>query len=239
MCMGKIFLIPTPLGPSADRNLVLPAANREIINRIDYFVVENVRTARRFLAKCQLDKTIDELTFAELNEHTPVEEVEALLAPLLREGRDIGVMSEAGLPCVADPGALLVAAAHRKGIEVCPLSGPSSITLALMASGANGQSFAFNGYLPVKPAERAQAIRRFERRALAERQTQIFIETPYRNRKLFDEIIAVCAPKTMLCVACDLMEPNQYIRTLTVEAWKKQGAPAIDKRPAIFILFGI
>lgn len=237
--MGKIFLIPTPLGPSADRNLVLPSANCDILNRIDYFVVENVRTARRFLAKFPLEKRIDELTFAELNEHTPPEEVEALLEPLLREGKDLGVMSEAGLPCVADPGALLVAAAHRKGVEVCPLCGPSSITLALMASGANGQSFAFNGYLPVKPAERTQAIRRFERRALVERQTQIFIEAPYRNRKLFDEIIATCAPTTMLCVACDLMEPDQYIRSLSVEAWKKRGTPAIDKRPAIFILFGI
>lgn len=235
--MAKIYLIPTPLGPNADWNLALPAGNRAIINRIDYFVVENVRTARRFLARCKLDRAIDQLTFAELNEHTPPEEVEQLLTPLLNEGRNIGVMSEAGLPCVADPGALLVAAAHRKNIEVSPLSGPNSVTLALMASGANGQSFAFNGYLPVKPAERAQAIRRYERRAVTERQTQIFIETPYRNRKLFDELLAVCAPQTMLCVACDLLEPDAYIRSLSIGGWKKQGAPAIDKRPAIFILF--
>lgn len=235
--MGKIYLIPTPLGPNADWNAELPNTNQSIIDGIDYFVVENVRTARRFLARCNLTRAIDQLTFAELNEHTPMADVEQLLNPLLRDGKNIGVMSEAGLPCVADPGAWLVAAAHRRGIEVCPLCGPNSMTLALMASGANGQSFAFNGYLPVKPAERTQAIRRYERRALTERQTQIFIETPYRNRKLFDELVTVCGADTMLCVACDLLEPNQYIRSLSVGAWKKQGAPAIDKRPAIFILF--
>ena len=235
--MGKLYLIPTPLGETASWDVALPAGNRAIIDRIDCFVVENTRTARRFLARCGLSRAIDEIVFAELNEHTPPEEVESLLGPLLKDGKDMGVMSEAGLPCVADPGALLVAAAHRHGAEVVPLAGPGSITLALMASGANGQSFAFNGYLPVKPQERIRAIRHFERRAQSEGQSQIFIEAPYRNRKLFDDMLAACASGTMLCVACDLLEPGQYVRSQSIGAWKKSGAPAFDKRPAIFILF--
>lgn len=235
--MGKLYLIPTPMGETAWWDTALPAGNRAVIDSIAYFVVENVRTARRFLARSGISRAIDELTFAELNEHTPAEEVETLLTPLLKEGKNIGIMSEAGLPCIADPGALLVAAAHRHGVEVVPLVGPSSITLALMASGANGQSFAFNGYLPVKPPERAKAIRHFERRAHAEGQSQIFIEAPYRNRRLFEDILSTCDPRTMLCIACDLLEPDQYVRSQNIAAWKKNGAPAIDKRPAIFIIF--
>lgn len=235
--MGKLYLIPTPMGETASWDTALPAGNRAALDSITDFVVENTRTARRFLARSGINRAIDELTFTELNEHTRPEEVETLLLPLLKEGKNIGVMSEAGLPCIADPGALLVEAAHRHGVEIVPLVGPSSITLALMASGANGQSFAFNGYLPVKPPERVKAIRRFEQRAHSERQTQIFIEAPYRNRKLFDDITATCAPGTMLCIACDLLEPGQYIRSQNVAAWKKGGAPAIDKRPAIFIIF--
>ncbi len=235
--MGKLYLIPTPIGETASWDTALPAGNRAIIDRIDHFVVENIRTARRFLARSGIGRAIDELTFAELNEHTPPEEVETLLDPLLKEDKNIGVMSEAGLPCIADPGALLVAAAHRRGVEIVPLVGPSSLTLALMASGANGQSFAFNGYLPVKPMERVKAIRHFEHRAHTEGQSQIFIEAPYRNRKLFDDLLTACAPQTRLCVACDLLEPGQYIRSQSIAAWKKNGAPAIDKRPAIFIIF--
>lgn len=235
--MGKLYLIPTPMGETASWDVALPAGNRAAIDSIEYFVVENVRTARRFLARSGIGRTIDELTFAELNEHTAAEEVEALLEPLTKEGKNIGVMSEAGLPCIADPGALLVAAAQRRGVEVVPLVGPNSITLALMASGANGQSFAFNGYLPVKPPDRIKAIRHFERRAHAENQSQIFIEAPYRNRKLFDDILGTCDPRTMLCIACDLLEPGQYIRSQSVAEWEKNGAPAFDKRPAIFIIF--
>lgn len=235
--MGKLYLIPTPMGETAAWDVALPAGNRAVIEKIDYFVVENIRTARRFLARSGLGGAIDGLTFVELNEHTAPEEVAPLLEPLLKEGKDVGVMSEAGLPCIADPGAQLVAAAHRHGAEVVPLTGPNSITLALMASGANGQSFAFNGYLPVKSAERIKAIRRFERRARDERQSQIFIEAPYRNRRLFDDILSVCAPETMLCIAVDLLEPAQYIRSQSIAGWKKNGTPAFDKRPAIFILF--
>lgn len=235
--MGKLYLIPTPLGETASWDVALPAHNRSVLDEIDYFVVENIRTARRFLARSGIARPIDALTFAELNEHSHPEEVEGLLKPLLSEGKNIGLMSEAGLPCVADPGAWLVAVAHRHGVEVVPLVGPSSIMLALMASGANGQSFAFNGYLPVKPAERVKAIRAFERRIAAEGQSQIFIEAPYRNRKLFEDILTACAPQTRLCVACDVLEPGQLIGAKSVAEWKKSGAPAFDKRPAIFILF--
>ncbi len=235
--MGKLYLIPTPMGETASWEVALPAGNRAVLDRIDCFVVENLRTARRFLARSGLSRPIDALSFTELNEHTRPEEVEAMLDPLLREGRDIGLMSEAGLPCVADPGALLVAAAHRKGAEVVPLVGPNSMMLALMASGANGQSFAFNGYLPVKPPERIKAIRHFERRATAEGQTQLFIEAPYRNRRLFDDLLATCHPQTMLCIACDLLEPSQYIRSQRIEAWRGSTPPPFEKRPAIFVLF--
>ncbi|WP_294592126.1 SAM-dependent methyltransferase [uncultured Rikenella sp.] len=235
--MGKLYLIPTPIGENASWDITLPAGNRRLLDEIGYFVVENTRTARRFLARSGLRRPIDELVFTELNEHTPPEAVAPMLEPLLERGENIGVMSEAGLPCIADPGALLVAAAHRHGIEVVPLVGPNSITLALMASGANGQSFAFNGYLPVKAPERQRAIRRFERRAHEERQTQIFIEAPYRNRKLFDDLLAVCSAETHLCVACDLAEPDQYVRSQRIAEWKKSGAPLFEKRPAIFILF--
>ena len=235
--MGKLYLIPTPIGENASWDITLPAWNRRLLDEIGYFVVENTRTARRFLARSGLRRPIDELVFTELNEHTPPEAVAPMLEPLLERGENIGVMSEAGLPCIADPGALLVAAAHRHGIEVVPLVGPNSITLALMASGANGQSFAFNGYLPVKAPERQRAIRRFERRAHEERQTQIFIEAPYRNRKLFDDLLAVCSAETHLCVACDLAEPDQYVRSQRIAEWKKSGAPLFEKRPAIFILF--
>lgn len=235
--MGKLYLIPTSIGETASWDVTLPAGNRRVLDEIGYFVVENTRTARRFLARSGVRRPIDELTFTELNEHTPPEEVAPMLEPLLERGENIGVMSEAGLPCIADPGAQLVAAAHRHGIEVVPLVGPNSITLALMASGANGQSFAFNGYLPVKGPERQRAIRRFERRAHEERQTQIFIEAPYRNGRLFDDLLAVCQADTHLCVACDLAEPEQYIRSRRIAEWKKGGTPPFEKRPAIFILF--
>ncbi len=237
---GKLYLIPTPIGEVADRELALPEANRAVLRELDYLVVENLRTARRFLSRMELGRPIDSLTFAELNEHTRPEQVEALLEPVLKEGRDGGVISEAGLPCVADPGAGLVAAAHRHGIEVRPLVGPSSILLALMASGANGQSFAFNGYLPIKGPERARALRHFERRARTEGQTQLFIEAPYRNGRLLEDILSVCDPQTMLCVAVDLLEPTQSVVSQAIAVWRKERAllePRFEKRPAIFILF--
>lgn len=214
---------------------VLPAANDDVVRKIDYFVVENTRTARRFLSKMGMGRPIESLTFAELNEHTDPREVEGLLAPVLA-GRDCGVISEAGLPGVADPGAAIVAAAHRHGVRVVPMVGPSSILMALMASGQNGQSFAFNGYLPVKPAERAQAIRRFEKRAQTEGQAQIFIEAPYRNIKLMDDMLKTLAAETILTVAADLSGPEEYVSTAPVKVWRSRKMPDINKRPAIFIL---
>ncbi len=228
-------MIPCPIGESRGVYEVTPAANGEIIRSLDYFVVENLRSARRFLSKAGIGKPIDTLQFAELNEHTRPEEVERLVAPLL-EGRSAGMISEAGLPGIADPGADLAAACHRHGIRVVPLVGPSSILLSLMASGLNGQSFAFNGYLPVKPPQRTAAIRRFEHRARTEGQSQLFIETPYRNVKLFEQLVEVCQPETRLTVAADILEPDELIRTLTVAQWRKSAVPDIHKRPAIFIL---
>ena len=182
---GTLYLIPCPIADEGEVWDVLPAANREVMAALDYFIVENTRSARRFLSKAKLGLRIDELEFRELNEHTTAgRAVEELVAPI-EAGRSAGVISEAGVPGVADPGALVVALCHRRGIRVVPLVGPSSILLAMMASGLNGQSFAFNGYLPVKPDERARAIRAFERRA-REGQAQLFIETPYRNAKLAD-----------------------------------------------------
>jgi 16S rRNA (cytidine1402-2'-O)-methyltransferase len=216
---------------------VLPELNKQIIDTLDYFIVENTRSARRFLSKAKIARPIDELTFRELNEHiTSPREVEELVRPLL-EGRSAGVISEAGVPAVADPGALVVAQCHRRGIKVVPLVGPSSIILSVMASGLNGQSFAFNGYLPIKEPERSKTIKRLESRAKAEHQSQLFIEAPYRNVKLFDQFLKVLQPDTRLCVACDITSQSEYIRTATVATWKKEkGMPDIQKRPTIFII---
>ena len=203
---------------------------------LDYFIVEQVRTARRFLSKAALGLKIDELEFVELNEHTVAgEAIERMIAPLL-EGRSAGVISEAGVPGVADPGALVVEAAHRKGIRVVPLVGPSSIILAVMASGLNGQSFAFNGYLPVKGPERQKAIRFYERRALQEHQSQLFIEAPYRNQKLVEELLQTLQAETRLTIAMDLTAPTEWIVTKRVKEWRATRLPELNKRPAILII---
>jgi len=229
-------LIPCPISDETEPWDVLPAANKAVMDALDYFIVENTRTARRFLSKAGVARPIDGLEFRELNEHTAAgREVEELVRPLL-EGRSAGVISEAGVPGIADPGALVVEACHRRGIRVTPLVGPSSIVLALMASGLNGQSFAFNGYLPVKPPERAQAIRRLERRARSEGQSQLFIETPYRNAGLMEQLLRVLAPATRLTVAADITSPGEFIATHTVEEWRRERLPEIRKRPAIFIV---
>lgn len=231
---GKIYMLPCPIS-EGDPYDVLPEANRAVMAGIDYFIVENVRTARRFLSAAKIGRAIDTLEFAECNEHTTEMDVAPLLKPVL-EGRDCGIISEAGLPGVADPGADVVAVAQRMGIEVVPLVGPSSILMALMASGQNGQSFAFNGYLPIKPAERAKAIKSFERRALQEGQSQIFIEAPYRNDKLFADMLATLMPTTRVTVAVDITSPQQSIRTLVVAEWKRAPKPEMHKKPTIFIL---
>lgn len=227
-------MIPCPIADETDPWQVLPAGNRPVMDSLDYFIVENLRSARRFLSKAGVQRRIEELEFRELNEHTVAgAAVEELIAPLL-EGRSAGVISEAGVPGVADPGALVVEAAHRHGIRVVPLVGPSSILLSVMASGLNGQSFAFNGYLPVKGPERQRAIRFFERRAHQEQQLQLFIEAPYRNEKLFEELLQSLQPETKLLVAMELTAPSEWIRTRTVAAWRKEQRPELQRRPAIF-----
>lgn len=236
MAYGTLYLIPCPISDETAPWEVLPASNREVMDALDYFIVENTRTARRFLSRAGIARPIDMLEFRELNEHTTAgRAVEELVQPLL-EGRSAGVISEAGVPAVADPGALVVEACHRRGIRVVPLVGPSSILLAVMASGLNGQSFAFNGYLPVKPPERARAIRFFERRAHAERQSQLFIEAPYRNVKLFEQLLQLLAPQTRLTVAIDLSAPGQWVETHAVEEWRHRQVPDMNRHPAIFII---
>lgn len=233
---GTLYMIPCPISDETEPWDVLPAANRAVMDGLDYFIVENVRTARRFLSRAGIARPIDTLEFRELNEHTVAgRDVEELIAPLL-DGRSAGMISEAGVPGVADPGALAAEACHRRGIRVVPLVGPSSILLALMASGLNGQSFAFNGYLPVKPPERAQAIRRLERRARSEGQSQMFIEAPYRNAKLMEQLLQGLAPATRLTLAMDLTAPGEFIATRTVEEWRRSRLPEMQKRPAIFIV---
>lgn len=229
-----LYLIPTSLGET-DLDRILPAYNNEIVNRLDFFIVEDVRTARRFLKKINPATDIDSKTFYVLNQHTRPEEIAGFLKPL-SEGREVGVISEAGCPAIADPGADVVAIAQEKGFKVVPLVGPSSILLALMASGFNGQSFAFNGYLPVQLADRTKAIKRLENRAHSEKQSQIFIETPYRNMKMLEDILAVCQPTTRLCIAADITLETEFIRTKTIRDWKKQ-LPDLNKRPCIFILY--
>lgn len=233
---GVLYMIPCPISDQTDVYDVVPEANRRVMDSLDYFIVENIRSARRFLSKAGISRKIDELEFVELNEHTVAgQAVEAMVKPLLA-GRSAGVISEAGVPGVADPGALVVEACHKHNIRVVPLVGPSSILLAMMGSGLNGQSFAFNGYLPVKPPERSKAIKALERRAHAEQQSQIFIEAPYRNVKLMEQMLQVCAAESKLTVACDITSPEEIIVTRTIAQWRKCGVPDIAKRPTIFII---
>lgn len=231
--MSKLYLIPTTLGDNEPCE-VLPASVLGIIPQIKIFVVEEVRTARRFLSKAGLKGHIDELEFHTLNEHTGENEISTLTG-LFSKG-DVGLVSEAGLPAVADPGALLVAACHRLGIEVVPMVGPSSLMLALMGSGLNGQSFAFRGYLPAKTDERRAALKSVEKQSAQLKQSQIFIETPYRNDALFADMLAGLSEGTRICVAADLTLPTQFIRTCTVARWKKEKAFLIGKRPCVFII---
>lgn len=229
-------MIPCPISDERDVWDVLPKHNLEVMNSLDYFIVENVRSARRFLSRAGIERKIDELEFVELNEHTTSgEEVERMLRPVL-EGRSAGVISEAGVPGVADPGADIVALAHRNGVRVVPLVGPSSILMSVMASGLNGQSFAFVGYLPIKDGERLKRLRELERRVRDERQSQLFIEAPYRNVKLFDTLVRSVAPTLRLTVATDITAPEEFIATLTIAEWRKRGVPNIAKRPTIFLL---
>ena len=232
--MPKLYLIPTSLGDvSFDK--ILPNHNTEIISDLKHFVVEDIRTARRFLKKANPAIVIDELTFFELNQHTSADQISSYLKPM-QQGFDLGVISEAGCPAIADPGAEVVAMAQANDFQVVPLVGPSSILLALMASGFNGQSFAFVGYLPIQQADRAKAIKRLESRATNELQSQIFIETPYRNSKMLEEILSTCQPTTKLCIAADITLESEFIKTKTIQNWKKN-KPDLNKRPCIFIIY--
>lgn len=230
MSKGKLYLIPSPLGDGAPSE-VLPMSVLELLPTLQCFVVEEVRTARRFLSSAGLKGHIQDIEFHELNEHTPPSQVEEYAS--LFEGRDVGLISEAGLPAVADPGARLVALCHRIGIEVVPMVGPSSLMMALMSSGLDGQSFAFVGYIPAKTDERRAALKALEKRSRG--QSQILIETPYRNDSLFSDMLSVLAPDTRVCVAANLTCPDQFIRTLPVSQWKKQQL-VIGKRPCVFII---
>ncbi|MBO7049152.1 MAG: SAM-dependent methyltransferase [Bacteroidaceae bacterium] len=229
-----LYLIPNLLGETPVEQ-VLPAYNHEIIMGIRHFIVEDVRTARRFLKLVDRSIDIDQLTFYTLNKHTNPEEVASMLIPL-EEGNPMGVISEAGCPAVADPGADVVAIAQRKGLKVVPLVGPSSIILAVMGSGFNGQSFAFNGYLPIEPDERIKTLKRLEQRAYTENQTQLFIETPYRNAKMMSDILKACRPQTHLCIAAGLTTKDEYIKTRTVKEWIGH-LPQLEKIPCIFLIY--
>lgn len=233
---GKIYLIPTPISDDTSIIDVLPSSNIELLKNINYFVVENIRTARRFISKCKIDKEIDSITFTELSEHTTREEVEKMIAPIIN-GSDCGLMSEAGVPAIADPGSELIALAHTFNIEIIPLVGPSSILLSLMASGMNGQSFVFHGYIPIKSDARDKKIKDMGRDVVSKKQTQIFIEAPYRNDKLFESILNTLPESILLCIASNITSNNQYIKTLTIREWKKSKThPQINKIPTIFII---
>ena len=229
---GKIYLIPVTLG-GEDYRQVIPEKVLSITRSLRVFVVEDLRSARRFLRLIDKEFPINETHFCELNEHTEVSEISAYLELVLK-GSDMGIMSEAGLPGIADPGAKLVSLAHRKNIRVCPLSGPSSIIMALISSGLNGQNFTFNGYLPVNPADLAATLRMLEKKS-RDGYTQIFMETPYRNQRMLDTILRTCSNETRLCIATDITLPGEKIKTLTISEWKKN-MPAINDHPAIFIL---
>lgn len=231
--MGQLFLVPNTIGESTITG-VIPSEVIEIIRNLRVFATENPKNTIRYLKKIDKSIRIDELVFLDLNEHSDRKQVEYCLSWL--EKGDVGIISEAGCPGIADPGAELVALAQQKHYPVVPLVGPSSILLALIASGCNGQNFSFNGYLPVKENERAKALRRFEKQSSEENRTQIFIETPYRNMKLFQEMLSLLSPDTRLSIACDITTDKEYIRTMTVREWKKQ-TPDLHKRPAIFILY--
>jgi 16S rRNA (cytidine1402-2'-O)-methyltransferase len=230
---AKIYLIPTTLGDSPIEN-VIPKHVVDIINDTHHYIVENIKTARRYLIKAGIKTKIDDLKFYELNKHSSHEEYLSYLDPI-KDNMNIGVISEAGTPGVADPGADIVAIAHRMNIPVVPLVGPSSILLSVMASGLNGQNFAFLGYLPIKQPERSKRLKELQKRSQIENQTQLFIEAPYRNKQMLDDIISTCSPETKLCIATDITLETEFIKTKSIKDWKKE-IPNIHKRPTIFLI---
>jgi 16S rRNA (cytidine1402-2'-O)-methyltransferase len=238
---GKLYLIPITLSnpgeTSVDPEDVLPQTIKRVIDFIEDYIVENEKTARKFIKSIHPDKKQPDLKINTLNKHTEISAHHEFIQPLLN-GKSIGLMSESGCPGIADPGAVIVKLAHEKGIQVVPLVGPSSILLALMASGMNGQSFAFNGYLPIDKNDKKQALKTFERLSFEKNQSQLFIETPYRNNKLMEDLLQLLQPNTLLCVACDITLPTEYIKTKTINEWKKEKAD-LHNRPCIFIIHKI
>jgi 16S rRNA (cytidine1402-2'-O)-methyltransferase len=234
MQKGTLFLIPTVLAEDT-AHLVISPQIKEIIPHLEYFLVENIRTARRFVSSLKLGVNIDSLEFGQLDKSTSAKEIESLMEPLLT-GKDIGLMSEAGCPGIADPGSLAVAYAHRKGIRVCPISGPSSMFLALMGSGFNGQSFAFHGYLPIQKKDRILALRALEAESRKMNRTQIFMETPFRNMQLFEDCIESLHPDTLLCIAKNLTGFDESILSKPITLWKKEKLE-LHKVPAVFVLY--
>jgi 16S rRNA (cytidine1402-2'-O)-methyltransferase len=232
--MPTLYLIPTLLADETAQQ-VLPSVIQDVIHKTDAYFVENVRSARRFISGLKTGRVIDETTFFDLDKDTPPADTRRQIQELTERKRNAGVLSEAGCPGVADPGAVVVGMAHSLGWRVEPLVGPSSILLALMASGMSGQSFIFHGYLPIERQDRARAIRHLEKEAQQRQQTQIFMETPYRNDALFADLLANCQPNTRLCVACNLTAPDAFVRTMTVREWKAQ-VPDLRKKPTVFLL---
>ena len=230
---GNLYLIPCTLGETPPLE-VLPLLVKKAVEEIDFYIVEHEKNARAFIKNIVPRKSQPDLTFSIINKFTDPLEVPEMLQPCL-DGIDVGVISDAGCPGIADPGAAVVAQAHSKGIKVVPLVGPSSILMAMMASGFNGQNFAFNGYLPIDKKDRKMEIKKLERRALEWNQSQLFIETPYRNNQLLESLIATLQSQTQLCIACDITLPSEYIKTQTVEGWKKTKVD-LNKRPAMFII---
>lgn len=234
--LGKLYLIPTTLGETA-AELVLPITVKRCVDFIDFYIVENEKVARKSIKNIQPEKKQAALHFFVLNKHDQNQEYTSFIKPLI-EGKNIGLMSDAGCPGVADPGAAIVKLAHQKGIQVVPLVGPSSILLAMMASGMNGQSFAFNGYLPIDKVEKKIALKNFEKLSFEKNQSQLFIETPYRNNKFLDDILQILQPNTQLCIAVDITLPSEFIRTQNISSWKKSKID-LQNRPTIFIIHKI
>lgn len=231
--MAALYLVPNVLAEGEWQD-VLPAKVLPILSSTKYYIVENIRTARRFMKQVNRDINIDECTFFEINKYTDPKDLPGFLLPL-EKGEDVAVISEAGCPGVADPGADVVRLAHQKSLKVVPIVGPSSILLALMASGLNGQDFAFRGYLPVKPNERNRELANLDKIVKSGRQTQIFIETPYRNNQLAEDILKSCSPSTLLCIAANITGENEFIQTKTIQQWKRK-VPDMHKQPVIFLI---
>ncbi|WP_334055527.1 SAM-dependent methyltransferase [Polaribacter sp. P097] len=231
--IGKLYLIPTTLGETEPLE-VMPLSVKKVVEQIDYYIVENEKSARRFIKKISPKKSQPSLTIKLLDKYAVEEETQTYL-DVCAQGFNVGLLSEAGVPAIADPGASIVKLAHEKNIQVVPLVGPSSILMAMMSSGMNGQNFAFNGYLPIDKGERKRAIKDLERLSLDKNQAQIFIETPYRNEKMLADLKSILSPNTNLCIAADITLPSEYIKTFAIKDWKHQ-QPDLHKKPAIFII---